>query len=138
MKLKTPMTVLCVEDEDEQLTLRKMLFESAGFEFQGARSGKQALELFLNSKIHAVVLDYWMSGMNGLALAAEMKKQRPDIPIVMLSGFTALPGEGVGTVDAWLQKARVEPEELLRQVRELIERKKPNRGETSVSKMAEP
>lgn len=132
------MMVLCVEDEDEQLALRKMLFESAGFEFQGARSGKQALELFMNSEIRAVVLDYWMSGMNGLALAAEMKKLRPDVPVIMLSGFTALPGEGVGTVDAWLQKARVEPEELLQQVRELIERKKPSGSKTSVSKVAEP
>lgn len=130
------MTVLCVEDEDEQLTLRKMLFESAGFAFQGARSGKQALELFHNPEINAVVLDYWMSGMNGLALASEMKKLRPNIPIIMLSGFSALPGEGVGIVDAWLQKGRVEPEALLRQVRELIERKQAQGGE--VSKMVGP
>jgi DNA-binding response OmpR family regulator len=67
------MTVLCVEDEEEQLTLRRMIFEAAGFEFLGARGGAQALDLFRTRAIDAVVLDYWMSGMNGLTLATEMK-----------------------------------------------------------------
>jgi DNA-binding NtrC family response regulator len=124
MKFKDPINVLCVEDEPEQLTLRQMLFESAGFGFRGARSGKQALELFANPEISAVVMDYWMSGMNGLALAGEMKRLRPEIPIIMLSGFASLPGEGAGTVDAWLQKARTEPEALVERVRALAERKK--------------
>ena len=118
-----PMTVLCVEDEDEQLGLRKMIFESAGFKFLGARSGPQALELFRVNEISAVVLDYWMSGMNGVDLATEMKRLRPNVPVVMLSGFPSLPGEGVGVVDAWLQKAHIEPESLIEQVHELIRRK---------------
>jgi CheY-like chemotaxis protein len=123
MNSPTRLTVLCVEDEVEQLGLRKMIFEAAGFVFLGARSGAQALELFQTHEINAVVLDYWMAGMNGLALATEMKKLRPAIPIVMLSGFASLPGEGDGVVDAWLQKARIEPEALIEHVRELIRRK---------------
>jgi DNA-binding response OmpR family regulator len=111
-----------VEDEDSQLELRKMLFESAGFEFVGARRGTEALELFRTRPISVVVLDYWMSGMNGMELASEMKRLRPTIPIIMLSGFPSLPGEGVGLVDAWLQKARVEPEALIERVIELIKR----------------
>jgi DNA-binding NtrC family response regulator len=122
MKSSAPMTVLCVEDEDEQLSLRKMLFESAGFEFLGARTGLEALELLRTREISAAILDYWMSGMNGMALATEMKRQRPSIPVVMLSGFASLPGEGVGVVDAWLQKGHVQPESLIEQVRELINR----------------
>ena len=122
MKAPIPVTVLCVEDEDEQLGLRRLLFESAGFEFLGARTGKEALELFRTREIGAAVLDYWMSGMNGMALATEMKRQRPTIPVVMLSGFASLPGEGLGVVDAWFQKAHVEPESLIEQIRELIQR----------------
>jgi FixJ family two-component response regulator len=60
--------------------------------------------------------------MNGMELASEMKRLRPTIPIIMLSGFPSLPGEGVGLVDAWLQKARVEPEALIERVIELIKR----------------
>lgn len=116
------MTVLCVEDEDVQLELRKLVFESAGFEFIGAQTGTEALEIFRTRPISAVVLDYWMSSMNGLAVAIEMKRLRPTIPIIMLSGFASLPGEGVGVVDAWLQKARAEPEVLIERVTELIRR----------------
>jgi DNA-binding response OmpR family regulator len=122
MDSPTRQIVLCVEDEDAQMALRKMLFESAGFEVLEARTGARALELFREKQISAVVIDYWMSGMNGLAVAVEMKRQSPTTPIVMLSGFASLPGEGVGAVDAWLQKARVEPEALIEQVRELIRR----------------
>jgi DNA-binding response OmpR family regulator len=116
-------SVLCVEDEAPQLELRRLLFESAGFEFVGARTGAEALALFQDREISAVVLDYWMSSMNGLAVATEMKNQRPSIPVIILSGFAALPGEGAGLVDAWFQKATIEPEELIERVTELIRRK---------------
>jgi hypothetical protein len=61
--------------------------------------------------------------MNGMEIATEMKRLRPTIPIIMLSGFPALPGEGVGLVDTWLQKARVQPEALIDQVSDLIRRR---------------
>jgi DNA-binding response OmpR family regulator len=112
-----------VEDEDTQLELRKVLFEAAGFEFVGARTGAEALQLFRTREISAVVLDYWMSTMNGLAVATEIKRLRPSVPVIILSGFAALPGEGAGVVDAWLQKATIEPEELIERVTELIRRK---------------
>ena len=118
----TRFTVLCVDDEDLQLEARKMLFEAEGFHFIGARKSAEALELFRNREIHAVVLDYWMSGKNGLVLAEEMKKERPDTPIIMLSGFVSLPGEGVGVVDTWLQKSRVPPDVLVEKVKFLINR----------------
>jgi DNA-binding response OmpR family regulator len=129
MMSPTRMTVLCVEDEEEQLTLRRMIFEAAGFEFLGARGGAQALELFRTRAIDAVVLDYWMSGMNGLTLATEMKRERPTLPIIMLSGFASLPGEGDGIVDAWLQKAGIDPEFLVARVQDLIRRNLPNSSE---------
>ena len=123
MESPTHMTVLCVEDEDSQLEMRKMLFEAAGFEFLGAGTGVEALELFRTREISVVVIDYWMAGMNGMTVAAEMKRLRPTIPIVMLSGFASLPGEGAGMVDAWLQKARVQPEALIELVSGLVKRK---------------
>jgi CheY-like chemotaxis protein len=115
-----PRTILCVEDEEWILTLREKLFQSAGFAVLKARSGVQALELFRAHHVDAVVLDYFLSGMNGTAVATEMKRLRPRIPIVMLSGFASLPGEGA-VVDAWLRKGDVEPEDLIKEVSRLIE-----------------
>jgi two-component system, OmpR family, response regulator CpxR len=115
-----PKTILCVEDEEWILTLREKLFESVGFTVLKARSGAQAMELFRAHHVDAVVLDYFLSGMNGTAVATEMKRLRPRIPIVMLSGFASLPGEGA-VVDAWLRKGDVEPEDLIKEVSRLIE-----------------
>lgn len=113
-------TVLCVEDEELQLQLRKTMFDSAGFLPLLAQNGAEAIQILRSRDIDAVVMDYWLSGMNGLAVAREMRKMRPKLPIVMLSGFAALPDETIGVVDAWYQKAESQPEELIRQVRGLI------------------
>lgn len=112
-------TVLCVDDEQLQLQLRTLLFESAGFKVLQARSAAAAMEFFRSQQVDAVVMDYWLSGTNGTAIAEEMKKLHPEIPIVMLSGYSSLPGEGA-VVDAWLRKAQVEPEEIVNAVKRLI------------------
>lgn len=112
-------TILCVDDEELQLQMRAALFESGGFEALQARSAHTALEIFRTRRIDAVVMDYWLSGTNGTKVAEEMKRLHPRIPIVMLSGYSSLPGEG-SVVDAWLRKAEVEPEALVNEVRRLI------------------
>ena len=102
------------------MKLRKILFEDAGFEVLTAQTGNQALELFRHREVDGVVLDYWMAGMNGLAVAREMKRVRPSTPIIVVSGFTSLPGETIGLVDAWFQKSRIEPEDLVKEVKNLM------------------
>ncbi len=112
-------TILCVDDEQLQLQLRRVLLESAGFAVLQAQSAKAAMDIFRDHQIDAVVMDYWLSDRNGTTVAEEMKRLRPRIPIVMLSGFSSLPGEGA-VVDAWLRKAAIEPEDLVNEVKRLI------------------
>jgi CheY-like chemotaxis protein len=112
-------TVLCVEDEQLQLQLRRILFESAGFHVLQAQTASAAIEVFRSHNVDAVVMDYWLSDRNGSAVAEEMKRLRPRIPIVMLSGFASLPGEGV-LVDAWLRKTEAEPDDVVNEVKRLI------------------
>jgi CheY-like chemotaxis protein len=113
------MTVLCVDDEELQLQIRKLLFEDQGFQVEVAQDGVRALEIFRTQKIDAVVLDYKISGMDGLAIAEEMKRYDSHIPIVILSGTAAAPGENTGCVQAWFQKASSDPGELVRVVEQL-------------------
>ncbi|HVO62079.1 MAG TPA: response regulator [Terriglobales bacterium] len=120
-------TVLCVEDEASQLHMRQLLFESAGFRVLTAESGKAALSIFLSEHVDAVLLDYWLSGGNGTTVAVEMKRLNPQTPIIMLSGYSSLPGEDI-VVDLWLRKASVEPEDLTAEVSRLIQSK--NKGRT--------
>ncbi len=119
---KVKQTILCVEDEELQLKMRRALFESAGYHVLEARSPKIAMQAFSGAHVDAVVMDYWLSGQgeNGTALAEEMKRVRPKVPVVMLSGFSPLPGEGA-VVDSWIRKAEMEPEKLLNEVQRLID-----------------
>jgi len=117
-------TVLCVEDDELELEARKRLFESAGFRVLQARSKAEALDVFRSNSIDAVVLDYWLSGLggNGTAVAEEIKRKSPDIPVLMLSGYGSLPGEEA-IVDAWMSKSRVDPNDLVKEVKRLIEQR---------------
>jgi CheY-like chemotaxis protein len=117
-----PRTVLCVEDDDLELTARAKLFEAAGFRVLEARSKSSALETFRSNSIDAVVLDYWLSGSNGngRAVAEAIKRMNPSMPVIMLSGYSSLPGEAE-FVDAWFRKSRVEPQDLVAEVKRLIE-----------------
>ncbi len=130
-KQLAPPTVLCVDDDRSELLLRRMLFESAGFLALQARSADEALEIFRSKPVDAVVMDYWLSGTNGTAVAEEMKRLYPRIPIVMLSGFSSLPGEGM-LVDAWLRKAETDPEHVVDEVKRLI-RLRTKTQETAIS-----
>jgi CheY-like chemotaxis protein len=114
-------TVLCADDEINELTARRMVLESSGFKVLVARNGQDALDVFRSAVVDAVVLDYFMPGMTGLSVAREMKDLRPEVPIIVLSGFASLPGETIGVVDAWMQKKDVEV--LLRELERLIQLK---------------
>ena len=115
-------TILCAEDDEDQLMSRRLVFESGGFRVLLARSGTEALQMFQDNTVDAVVLDYWMPRMKGLSVAREMKRMRPNTPIIVLSGFAALPDETIGVVDTWLQKRDVEPGELLAEVDRLLQK----------------
>lgn len=111
-------TILCIDDEAAALQIRKLLLESEGYEVLEAHSGKEGIELFKAQKVDLVILDYWMSGMNGTVTAQEIKKLNPRIPIIMLSGYGELPGEIVGVADRWILKGRT-AQELLDAVKAL-------------------
>ena len=119
-------SILCVDDEEAQLKARKAILEDAGFRVLTARSARAAMDLFNAEAVDAVILDYWLSGRNGSQLAEEMKRLRPRTPVIMLSSFTALPGENI-LVDAWLRKGDIEPDQLVAEVQRLIELRQPRK-----------
>ena len=84
--------ILCVDDNRPMLSLRKSLFESAGYRVLTAADAQQALRIFASEKIDLVITDHYLSGeMTGTALAAQLKRCRPEIPIVWVSGALELP-----------------------------------------------
>ena len=83
--------ILCIDDEDLGLEIRKMVLEREGFTVLTAKDGQSGISVFDTEQIDAVVLDYAMPGMDGGKVAAILRERRPDIPILMLSAYVALP-----------------------------------------------
>jgi CheY-like chemotaxis protein len=119
-------TVLCIDDEEPGLKVRKILLESAGHRVLTARSGGEGIRVFQAEPVDAVILDYWMSGMNGVAVARELKRLRPSTPIIILSAYGTLLDEALGVADVWIRKGEEDPQYLLAKIKELLDNRKVN------------
>jgi CheY-like chemotaxis protein len=86
--------VLCIDDDQEMLECEKAFLESFGY----------TVLIAATHAIDIVIVDYFMPGMNGHQAAAEMKRLRPQAPIVMLSGAVELPEQVLQCVDAFIAK----------------------------------
>jgi CheY-like chemotaxis protein len=83
------MCVLLVEDEPQTRKLIAECLHKAGFEVEEAETGDEALELILDDaeRFEALVTDLQMPGrLDGSEVAAAIRKQIPDIPVVIASG----------------------------------------------------
>ena len=96
--------ILCVDDDVVGLRVRRTLLEHAGYSILSAHNGNDALTLFENQPIDAVVLDYFMPGMHGPEVAARMREVKPKIPILLLSAHLGLLEESAPQVDRCMIK----------------------------------
>ncbi|HET9490342.1 MAG TPA: response regulator [Methylomirabilota bacterium] len=98
-----PLRILAVDDEPEVLDLVRAMLVHAGHSVFGAASGREALALCVREPVDLVITDLGMPGMTGLALAAELKRQRA-VPIVLLTGWADELAETVPAVEVVLAK----------------------------------
>ena len=120
MSTSPPYLVLCVDDEASGLKLRQLILESKGYLVSTVRTASEALALFKSRDFDVVVTDHLLGRETGTAMAATMKRLRPHVPIVVLSGTTEVP-EDIEIVDAFISKAEG-PDILLRKLDELAAR----------------
>ncbi len=99
-------TILCIDDEELGLRIRKMLLESEGFRVLTSTNGQQGLEIFRSNPINAVVLDYSMPKINGAIVAAEIKRLRSHIPIILLTAHPTAPDDVKANIDAFVEKGQ--------------------------------
>lgn len=112
-------TILCIDDHWNGLIGRKMLLEQSGYEVLATTGGDEGLKLFASRPVDAVVLDYQMPGMSGVAVAEKMKRINSHVPIMLLSGYEAPPKSKLGSVDRFLSKSQP-PNILLSSIQELL------------------
>jgi CheY-like chemotaxis protein len=87
-----PLVVLAVDDDALVLMNTVAMLEDLGHKVFEAASGREALEILQREKaINLVVTDQSMPRMTGLQLAEAILAQRPDMPIVLATGYADLP-----------------------------------------------
>lgn len=91
-------SLLCIHRDPTQLSL----LQENGYELVTATTGHDGLRLFRSRPVDAVVLDYELGLLNGMVVAAEIKKVNPRVPIVMLADDVELSGSAFKAVDALL------------------------------------
>ena len=83
-------TVLVVEDEDGVREVVVRMLERLGFDVIAAEDGVAALDLLErhNGSLSAVLLDLSMPRMGGQETLYHLRERRPDLPVVLMSGYT--------------------------------------------------
>jgi signal transduction histidine kinase/CheY-like chemotaxis protein len=82
-------TILLVDDEDGVRRIAARGLENRGYKVLQAPGGEEALEILTSATapIHMLITDVKMAVMDGPTLAREVRKMKPDIPILFISGF---------------------------------------------------
>ncbi len=115
-------TILCIDDDPAILELQRGVLESRGHTVLTAGDGPAGLALASQDRVDIVVLDFKMPGMDGAQVAEVLLKQRPDLPIVICTGFfDAVPEWLRWFAAAYLHKGDG-PEALLAAIQEVANR----------------
>ena len=110
--------ILAVDDESSGLYFRKLILEHAGHTVLSSMGVEEALTLFRANPIDIVVTDHLLGRQTGNDMAEEMKRTKPNVPIILLSGTSSIP-EPLVHADSFLSKTEG-PEQLLEMVEQLL------------------
>ena len=114
-------TVLFVDDEEVLRTVTTEALSRRGYVVHSAKDGAEALELFQEvPSIDVLVTDMSMPGMSGAELIARLRERRPDLPVVVCSGYVEAAGLSAAEVSSYLAKPFTF-DELETQIREAAE-----------------
>jgi CheY-like chemotaxis protein len=84
--------ILIVDDENVIVSMEKQMLECLGYQVSAFSSAAEAWQAFLDTphQFDLVITDMTMPVMNGLDFARKIKATRPDIPIILCTGFSVL------------------------------------------------
>jgi CheY-like chemotaxis protein len=114
--------IFYVDDNPKSRRLLTSVIRSCGFEVITAGDPIEALSRIGKNSFDLFLLDYQMPHLTGSQLALKLKRTKPDVPVVLISGLAALPPFELLSVDAHLGRGTT-LDELLDTMRDLIQSK---------------
>lgn len=116
-------TILCVDHNEQTLSVRKFMLEIRGYRVVSAMSGREALETFYRGGIDLVLSDLVLPDSDGNEMVRRMKEFSPEIPTILISA-TVKNFERANRADAFLPKGACVPAEIVEKIRIMIARKR--------------
>ena len=121
--MKPKRTILCVDDNEQSLSIRKIMLETRGYRVICCTTGEAAMQEFLHGGVDLVLSDVLMPGMDGTELVSKIKQISPSTPTILFSGKIKV-YEKDTQADIFLPKGMYAPAELLERIRLLLVRKR--------------
>jgi len=119
-------SILCVDDNEQLLSVRKFLLETRGYRVLTAKGSSQALELLQSTipgSLDLILADLTMPQMDGNELVRRAKQLHPGLPAMIVSG-TVTSFDRACAADVFLPKGACSPSEMLERIRVLVARKR--------------
>lgn len=82
-------SVLVVDDDPNIVKTYKLVLESVGYSVDTARNGVEALFKSKNAHHDLIIIDMKLPDMLGNQLADQIKEEKPDIKIIMITGYSS-------------------------------------------------
>jgi CheY-like chemotaxis protein len=121
--MKPKRTILCVDDNEQSLSHRKIMLETRGYRVASFSRGEEALERFRQGGIDLVIADMAMPGVDGPQLISKIKNFSPQTPAILISSKIRIYDHD-SQADVFLTKGMYAPIDLLERVRLLLVRKR--------------
>ncbi|MGA7341738.1 MAG: response regulator [Terracidiphilus sp.] len=120
--------ILCVDDNEQELSVLKFTLEINGYKVVPALTGQEAIGVFAANPIDLVLADFNMPQMNGDQLVHRLKRIAAHVPMILLGDPQAAGGE-IQVADAMLAKKNCSSHELLERIKAMSARKRgPRKG----------
>jgi len=127
--------VLVVDDEADFLETIVMRLQRRKIDAYGVDGGKKALEIVENERFDVVVLDVLMPGLDGIETLKLLKKRKPFIEVIILTGHgsveSGIQGMQFGAFDYIMKPTDLD--ELLEKIQQAYERKRIHEGRHGLS-----
>ena len=121
--MKPKRTILCVDDNEQSLSHRKVVLEPRGYRVASCSRGEEALQRFVQGGIDLVIADMAMPGIDGTQLIARIKQSSPQTPAILISSKARIYDHD-SQADVFLTKGMYSTVDLLERIRLLLVRKR--------------